>query len=165
MSYEQSNFGNANGGNVTTQVNNHYGVRNLGGATGVLKTEGTDNELTLYVTGEIINGSFLPQVDIPAGAVITKAVAHVTEAFVLTGTGPIIAVGTDGSEATNGASLTEAQAEATGYYDITASLAGTWDAEAAFASDTRVGVALGGTTPAVTDAGRAVIVVTYANVA
>lgn len=164
MSYEQSSFGNANGGNVTTQVNTHYNGRELGGATGVVRTEGTQNELTLYVTGEIIQNGFLPQVDIPAGAVVTKAVAQVTEAFALGGTSPTIAFGTDGSEATNGGSLTEAQAEAAGYYDVTTSLAGTWDGEAAFAADTRVGIALGGTSPTVTDAGRVVIVVTYTNV-
>ena len=163
MGYESSRFGNANGGNVTTQVTTHFGERELGGATGVLKTEGAENQLTLYITGEIINDGFLPQVDIPAGAVITKATAQVTEVFDLGGTSPTILVGTDGSEATNGATLDEASAEAAGYYDITSTLAGTWDAEAALAADTRVGVALGGTSPTVTDAGRAVVIITYTN--
>jgi len=165
MSYEASNFGSADGSNVTTQVTNHYGERNLGGATGVIKTEGADNQLTVYATGELINAGFVPPTVIPAGAVVTKAVAHVTEAFALGGTAPTILVGTAGSEATNGVVLDEASAEAEGYYDITAALAGTWGAEAAFAADTTVGVALGGTTPTVTDAGRVVIVVTYTNVA
>lgn len=163
MGYETSAFGSADGSNVTTDVSNHYGERDLGGATGVLRTAGSQNELTLYVTGDIINDGFLPKVDIPAGAVITKATAQVTEAFVVTGTSPTILIGTDGSEATNGAVIDEASAEATGYYDITSTLAGTWDGEAALAADTRVGVALGGTTPAVTDAGRVVVVVTYTN--
>ncbi len=167
MGYESSNFGSADGGNVTTQVNNHYGERNLGGATGVLKTEGSDNELTVYLTGEILAGDFLPEVVIPAGAVVTKATAHVTEAFSLEGTTPDIHIGTAGSEATNGATLAEASAESTGYYDITSTLAGTWD-EAAFASDTTVGVALSSDTgdEAITDetVGRVVFVITYANV-
>lgn len=147
-------------------VHNHYGPRNLGGATGVLKTEGAANELTVIVTGETINSTFIPEVVIPAGAVITKATAHVTEVFALGGTTPTILVGTEGSEVTNGAVLAEASAEATGYYDITSTLAGTWDAEVAFAANTTVGVALGGTTPtADATTGRVVFVITYANVA
>lgn len=165
MGYETSGFGSADGSNVNTEVHNHYGEKDLGGATGVFRTAGSDNELTVIATGEIINDDFLPVVVIPAGAVITKATAHVTEAFVLGGTSPTILVGTDGSEATNGAVLDEASAEATGYYDITTTLAGTWDAETAFAADTTVGLALGGTDPTVTDAGRVVFVITYANVA
>lgn len=168
MAYETSAFGSADGSNVTTDVNNHYGERELGSATGVIKTEGADNELTLYITGKTLTDGFLPQVDIPAGAVVTKAVAHVTEAFSLEGTSPDIYIGTDGSEGTNGATLAEASAESTGYYDITSTLAGTWD-EAAFAANTRIGVALDSTTgdEAVTDdtVGRVVVVITYANVA
>ena len=147
-------------------VHNHYGPRPVGGAKGVYRTEGSENELTIVVTGETINSTFELPVDIPAGAVVTKATAHVTEAFVLGGTTPTILFGTSGSEVTNGGVISEAQAEATGYYDVTASLTGTWDAEAAFAAKTSVGVALGGTTPtADASAGRVVIVVKYSNVA
>ncbi len=167
MGYETSNFGSADGSNVEQTVSNHYGERNLGGATGVFRTAGSDNELTVYLTGEILAGDFLPEVVIPAGAVVTKATAHVTEAFSLEGTTPDIYIGTAGSEGTNGATLAEASAESTGYYDITSTLAGTWD-EAAFAADTTVGVALDGTTgdEAITDStvGRVVFVITYANV-
>ena len=147
-------------------VHNHYGPRPTGGATGVYRTEGSENELTIIITGETLNSTFELPVDIPAGAVVTKATAHVTEAFVLGGTTPTINFGTKDSETTNGGSLSEAQAEATGYYDVTASLAGTWDAEAAFAAKTSVGIALGGTTPtADSDVGRVVVVVKYSNVA
>lgn len=146
-------------------VHNHYGARPVGGASGVVRTSGTKNELTIIVTGESVNSTFEQPVDIPAGAVVTKATAHVTEAFVLGGTTPTILFGTSGSEATNGGVLAEASAEATGYYDITSTLAGTWDAEAAFAAKTSVGVALGGTTPtADSTVGRVVFVVEYSNV-
>lgn len=165
MGYETAAFGSADGSNVTTEVHNHYGEKNLGGAAGVFRTAGSDNELTVYATGEILNDDFLPVVVIPAGAVVTKAVAHVTEAFALGGTTPTILIGTEGSEVTNGAVLDEASAEAEGYYDITTTLTGTWDAEAAFAADTTVGLALGGTTPTVTDAGRVVFIITYSDVA
>lgn len=157
MSYES---------NTGLGVHNHYGARNLGGATGTIGTQGAENELTVIVTGEILNSSFLPEVVIPAGAVITKASAHVTEAFDLGGTTPTILVGTSGSEVTNGVVLDETSAEATGYYDLTSTLAGTWDAEAALAANTTVGLALGGTSPTADEsAGRAVIVVNYVNVA
>lgn len=165
MGYESSNFGSADSSNVTTQVTNHYGERELGGAAGVIRTSGSQNELTVYATGETINDGFIPQVYIPAGAAIVKAVAHVTEAFVMTGTTPTILIGTDGSEVTNGAVLDEVEGEAIGYYDITASLVGTWAADTRLAADTLVGVALGGTTPAVTDAGRVAFIITYSDVA
>lgn len=147
-------------------VHNHYGARNVGGATGVYRTEGSENELTIVITGETLNSTFELPVDIPAGAVVTKASAHVTEAFVLGGTTPTILFGTKDSEVTNGGVIAEASAEATGYYDLTSTLAGTWDAEAAFAAKTSVGIALGGTTPtADATVGRAVVVVKYTNVA
>lgn len=147
-------------------VYNHYGPRKLGGATGVIKTQGSDNELCVIVTGEFLNTEFLPEVVIPAGAVVTKATAHVTEAFDLGGTTPTIAVGTSGTETTNGVTLDEASAEATGYYDITANLIGTWGSEAALDADTTVGLDMGGTSPTADEtAGRVVFVITYANVA
>jgi len=155
--------------NTGLNVHNHYGPRDTGGATGVYRTEGSDNELTVMVTGEILNSTFLPEVVIPAGSAITKAVAHVTEAFALSTSDaslPTIEVGTEGSEATNGATLTEAQAEAVGYYDITASLSGTWSADTRLAADTTVGVAMTGTAVAAdATVGRVVFIITYTSVA
>lgn len=165
MAYETSAFGSADGSNVTTDVSNHYGARDIGDVAGVYNTSGSDNELTVIATSDAINDGFLPNVYIPAGAAITKAVAHVTEAFVVTGTDPTILIGTDGSEATNGAVLDEASAEAVGYYDITSTLTGTWSADTRLAADTLVGLALGGTTPAITDVGRVVFIITYTDVA
>ncbi len=146
-------------------VHNHYGARKLGSVAGKIKTEGAENQLTLIVTGETLNSTFLPEVVLPAGSVVTKAVAQVTEAFDLGGTTPTIAVGTADSETTNGVELDETSAETAGYYDITADLAGTWDAEAALAADTTIGVDMGGTSPtADSESGRVVFVITYFNV-
>jgi len=151
--------------NTGLGVHNQYGPRDTGYAVGTIKTEGALNEVSLRVTGAMLNSTFIPEIKIPAGAVILKAVAHVKEAFVLGGTTPTILVGTEGSEVTNGFVLAEASAEALGYYDLTSTLAGTWDAEAKLAAATQVGIALGGTNPtASATAGKVTFVVTYTNV-
>ncbi|NOQ73238.1 MAG: hypothetical protein GQ574_14620 [Crocinitomix sp.] len=77
----------------------------------------------------------------------------------LGGTTPVIDIGTESTEATNGFTITEAQAEAVGMYDLTSALAGTW--AAGLAADTTVGLLLGGTSPTVTSAGKAKIVIRY----
>lgn len=140
-------------------VNNHYGARSLtDGAAGVFKTEGLYNELVIELNGENINNDVISTM-IRSGAKAIEAVVEVKEAFTLTGTTPTLEVGTDGSEATNGFSISEAQLEAEGTYVIT-SFNGTW--ANALAADTTVSVALGGTTPTVSG-GKARIVVRYVN--
>jgi hypothetical protein len=86
----------------------------------------------------------------------------VKEAFVIGGTTPAIVIGTEGSEATNGFVISEAQGEATGTYDVSGTLTGTWAAPLAAA--TTVGIDMSGTSPTVTDAGLAEVVVKYWNV-
>lgn len=164
--YERNPFGNnvavGSGGNVTTFVSNHYGPRDVGQTAGVAKTEGLSNQLTLDITGvDVGNEAFALELApfLPAGADITKVYAQVTEAFVLGGTTPVIEIGTEGSEATNGFTITEAQAEATGLYDLTSALSGTWAAP--LAAQTTIGIDLAGTTPTVTDAGKIKITVYY----
>ncbi len=120
-------------------------------------------EVVIYVNGsDFSSGSYNTRATLPAGSTFVEAIAEVTEAFVLGGTSPTIAVGTDGSEETNnGIELAEASAEATGtYYNATG--AGTWANP--LAADTDIGVALGGTTPTVTDAGEAKVVIRYIKV-
>lgn len=164
--YDRSPFGEnvatGSGGNVNTFVSNHYGPRAVGSTTGVAKTEGLNNQLTLNINGtDVGNEAFALELApfLPAGADITKVYAQVTEAFVLGGTSPVIEIGTEGSEATNGFTITEAQAEATGLYDLTSALSGTWASP--LAASTTIGIDLAGTSPTVTSAGKIKIVVYY----
>lgn len=144
-------------------VNNQYGPRGtqdglVGG--GELPSAGAEREVVVYIKGsDFASGSFNTLLTIPAGSKFLSAVAEVTEAFVLGGTTPTINVGTDGSEGTNyGIELSEAQAEAVGTV-FNATGAGTW--ASVLAADTAVGVKLDGTTPTVTSAGKAKVVVRY----
>lgn len=134
-------------------VNNYYGPRAVedGIQGGVVRTDGVENELVLFVTDE--NYASVTAT-IPAGAIVKEAFAVVTEAFAFTGgTSPSMDVGTDTSEATNGAgvTLTSTGTEA-------GTLAGTWAAPLAAA--TTVGVATAGS-PTSVDAGQAKVVIRY----
>lgn len=152
--------------NTGLGVNNHYGPRELGGSAGVVGTQGREVELSIDLNEPVVSngGPELVDFTIPAGALIEKVYLEVTEAFDLGGTTPAIEVGTDTSEETNGVTITEAQAEATGYTDITAALAGTWASP--LAADTVVGVALSGTTPTiVADTGAAKVLIKYTMIA
>jgi hypothetical protein len=167
MGYELSKFGDgstAGSGNVVSTVNNHYGPRNTGKTVGTIKTEGVMNELSMDIDGDMVgNEAFaLDAPKLPAGAVVKAVYVEVTEAFVLGGTSPVIEVGTEGSEATNGVTITEAQAEAVATYDVTSALAGTWASP--LAAETTVGIDLAGTSPTVTSAGKMRVVVQYARV-
>lgn len=164
MGYEQSKFGDGSAsgsGNVTTSVNNHYGPRETGKTVGTFYTNGVERELSLDIDGEMLgDASFaLLAPSLPAGAVVLECYADVTEAFVLGGTSPVMNIGTEGSEATNGVDVSEAQLEAVGTYDITSTVAGTWANPLAAA--TTVGLALGGTSPTTTDAGKVRVVIRY----
>lgn len=167
MSFETSKFGNGvlvgSGGNVTSNVHNHYGPRDSGKTVGVVRTAGAFNELAINFDGEMASeGAFpLGAFTIPKGAIIKNAFVEVYEAFDLGGTTPAIEIGTEGSEATNGVTIDESSAEAIAAYDVTSTLGGTWAAP--LAADTVVGIALSGTTPT-SDAlvGRAKLIIQYA---
>lgn len=167
MGYDSAKFGDGSAsgaGNVVTQVSQHYGPRDVGGTTGITNSDGFIRELTLDFSGEDVGDAafaltVLPK--LPAGSRIEDVFLEVQEAFVLGGTTPAVEVGTEGSEATNGATLTEAQLEAVGTYDVTAALSGTWAAATGFAAATTIGLALTGTTPTVTSAGKARVVIRY----
>ena len=91
---------------------------------------------------------------------IIECVADVLEAFALGGTTPTINVGTSGSAGTNyGIELSEAQAEAVNTVKYDATAAGTW--QSVLAADTTVAVELDGTSPTITSAGRAKVVIRY----
>lgn len=161
MGYERSPFGD--GTNVTQDVHNHYGPRDTGKTVGAEKTFGAKREAVMDIDGDMLAAgefSLLAPV-LPAGSRILNAYVEVEEAFALGGTSPTILVGTDGSEATNGVVVTQAQAEAVGVYDVSSALAGTWDSATGLAASTTVGLAMGGTSPTSTSAGKARLVVEY----
>lgn len=164
MARYQTPFGNnvlvGSGGNVTSVVHNNFGPRDAGETVGVNKVEGMKEELVIDLTSELINdGQLIPFV-LPAGAVIKDVYMDVEEVFTLTGTTPAVEIGTDGSEATNGFTITEAQLEATGSVNLTSALSGTWDAEVPLAANTTVGIVLSGTSP-VAEGGKARVTILF----
>lgn len=151
------------GGNVVETVRNQFGPRDVGGTVGVNKIEGMKEELVIDFDGEYFNAGLTgvrPFV-LPAGAVIKDVFIDVEDVFVVTGTTPSLKVGTATTEATNGFTVSEAQLESTGSYNLTSTLAGTWDNEVPLAANTIIGFALAGTTPAVTNAGKARITIHF----
>ena len=135
------------------------GMTQREGIEGHRRTEGTIQELVVYVTSENINDDVFGRnlAYLPAGAYPKEVYVDVDEAFALGGTSPTISIGTEGSEETNGFDITEAQAESTGSYQIT-SFNGTWANQ--LASDTDVGIALGGTSPTASG-GYARVIIRY----
>lgn len=117
-----------------------YGTVEPGRAFGVVSTDGVSVEYRLDLTGQLLSDLVILDAVIPADTAVLKAVIVVEEAFDLAASS-VVEVGTDGSEATNGVSITEANLESTGRTDITAALAGTFDAEAVLAADTTIGIA------------------------
>ena len=138
-----------------TQV---YGQVATGGAVGSFKTEGTKSEYTLHLTGEVLQTRLISPVRIPAGTVIKRATLRVTQAFDLA-TSSVVRVGTSGAEAANGVSLTEAQLEAVGYVDVTASLNGAFAANAVLAANTLLGIAFTAGSVTNRNVGKAVLVI------
>ena len=146
-------------------VFNFFGPRKVGEENiGIVKTEGAYNELIIDVDGAFINkvitdgtSKNLAIGKLPAGIKIKEVILEVDTVFVVGGTSPTFLVGTEGSEATNGVSFTEAQAEAVGTV-VNTTFAGTWAAK--LAAETQVGFALGGTTPTLSG-GKARIIIRY----
>jgi hypothetical protein len=134
------------------------------GAGGV-KSYGTVHEVVAYIDSSDFGAdeTYATQLVIPAGAIPIDAVFDVTTAVTQTGgtTSLTLYVGTDGSEATNGFSITEAATTLATTTAVDSSGAGTW--AAALAADTTVGVALvaGGGTITSVDGGKAKVVVRY----
>lgn len=141
----------------TLGVSQVFGPAFTGGAAGSFDTDGARREYVINLTGDVLSHKILSPVKIAKGSVVTKAYLRVTEAFNLA-TSSVVKVGTKGSEATNGVSLTEAQLEATGYVDVTATLAGTWGSTAALAADTTLGVTFSAGSVTDKTVGKAVLV-------
>lgn len=101
---------------------------------------------------------------LPAGAVIRgPATVEVREAFALGGTTPTINVGVSGSHGTNYlGELSEAQAEALGTYSLAS--AGSLAVNTPLASAVTIVVGLDGTSPTITGAGKARLVIPYESI-
>ena len=133
-------------------VKTWYGVQDLGQSedTSVRNVGAMKEKVVAVTAGDYASVSFV----LPKGASLVDSFVEVTEAFVLGGTTPTIAVGTSSSEVTNSiVEIAEADAEAIGTY--AGVLAGTMTAP--LASDTTIAVALGGTTPTITSVGKAFV--------
>ena len=170
--YETSKFGNGvdvgtSGGNVTTSKgtpHNFYGARDEGQATGVLKVEGTIEQLRIDIDGRYFNDLLEPLVPtyLPAGATIRDVYWDTKEVFTLTGTSPTILIGTDTSEVTNGLVISKAVAESANTARLTSTLTGTWAVNTPLQARTKIGFAIGGTgSPAVARSGKGILTIEY----
>ena len=146
-------------------VNNFYGARDTGGTVGVEQSTDSVHQLSIAMTGESLQSSFLSPFVVPKGAKFLRAVLRVDEAFTLTGTSPTVIFGGT-APATNGFVLTQAELATVGTKTPASTGTGTW----ALASTTgttaaeRVTRALGGTTPAVSPgSGKGTLILEFVN--
>jgi|SRR6185369_13483586 len=147
-------------------VNNYYGSRDTGYAVGLEHGEDSLARLSITLTPDFINGTFVPPVVIPKGALFRSAVLRVDEAFNITGTSPTVIIGALGSESTNGIVLTEAELEAVGTKAPASTGTGTWAQGSATGTTAaaKIGKTTGGTSPVVTaGVGKAILTLTYYN--
>jgi hypothetical protein len=122
--------------------------------------DGHERELRIVIDGEKFSGGvyqFVNAPELPAGAVPLYGHVVVSEVFALGGTTPTIQVGTDGSGAASvfGA-VSQANAQALGTYNNTVTAT-----PLTATTKGKVRISLGGTTPTVTAAGRATIIIGY----
>ena len=146
-------------------VSNFYGARSTGNSVGVETSDSSQHRLSVSITGEMLNGTFIPPVVVPKGARFVGALLRVDEAFNLGGTTPTVQIGAAGSVATNGIVLTEAEMENVGTKVPASTGAGTWSFSSATgtAADAKVAFAMGGGTPTATNAGKATLILTFIN--
>jgi hypothetical protein len=143
------------------------GVTNFYGASGrfdndfgILKTEGSIKEAVINFTGANYTQVAFR---LPAGArIVAEPLVEIHEAFLLGGTTPTINIGVSGSHGTNYfCKISKPQAESVGTYQ-SAAPAGTLATSASpLAAAANIVVALDGTTPTITAAGAAKVVVQY----
>lgn len=146
-------------------VSNFYGARATGGSVGVETSDISQHRLNISLTGDMLNGTFIPPVTVPKGARFLSALLRVDEAFDLGGTSPTVRIGAAGSVATNGVVLTEAELEAVGTKIPASAGAGTWSFTSATGTtaDAKVAFDMGGTTPTAARVGKATLILTFAN--
>lgn len=139
------------------------------GAVGVIKTEGAKNELTFDISHVHLAapGTYLDSIAyLPAGSVVTGVDVIVSEAFsTFPNIDNVVNIGTDGSAATNGAPVEDADLTSIGHQDLSADVKGTWASR--LAADTTVSVELSGTNASTyaPTAGEAKVIITYVHAA
>lgn len=140
-------------------VNNQFGPRQTGGAGGVEHTQNSVSYMSIDLTGEMLNSSYVPPLYMPKGALVRKATLRVDEVFVVSAAGTVAIGGT--APGTDGVVLTEAKLEALGTSDVSALAIGTWATNSATGPLTaqRVAKAITGTVGATS--GKATLVVEY----
>lgn len=146
-------------------VYNHYGVRTTGGAIGMEHNYGSLWTVKIDLTGQsiadVIAGFVVPAY-VKKGMLLKSAVLRVDEVFVVTGTTPHLEIGSAGSVATNGITITEAQLEALGTTDITAASVGTWAEDSSgIGADAKVGMSLEGDTAIAATSGKATVILEF----
>ena len=140
---------------------NYYGTRSTDEARVSAEISNSGGSHVLEVAFRAKDDQYLlVEGTIPAGSVIREVIVEVIEAFALSGSTPTINLGTDGSAATNGVPISEAQAEAIGVSSPTP--IGTWAQGAVLAADTAIAIELGGS-GVLTEVGHCVIKVMYDN--
>lgn len=147
-------------------VFNQYGARSTGGTVGVETSDNSVHLLTVNLTGEMLNGTFIPPLVVPKGALFRRAILRVDEAFDLGGTTPTVRIGASGSVGTNGIVLSEAELEAVGTKAPASTGAGTWSFTSSTGTTAAAKVAfdMGGTSPtAVATAGKATLILEFVN--
>lgn len=142
----------------------HYGTRRAGDEAnfGTNGDVGPTKALVVDLKGSDFTAGVYtgPTIPIKAGFTWRSGLAEVFEVFALGGTTPTLNVGISTTEATNrAAQLSEAQAEAVGVYNMAG--AGTLAANTPLAADSTLSIALGGTTPTITSAGRVRITINF----
>ena len=146
---------------IVNGVTNFYGAKErYDNDFGILKTAGSLKEAVVNFTGANYSQVAF---QLPAGARIVAApLVEIHEAFLLGGTTPTINIGVSGSHGTNYfCEISKPQAETVGTYQ-SAAPAGTLATSASpLAAAAAIVVALDGTTPTITAAGAAKVVVQY----
>jgi hypothetical protein len=145
-------------------VHNHYGARSTGNAVGLETSNDSVHRLSVQLTGAMLNGTFMPKVVVPKGALFRRATLIVDEAFALGGTSPTVRIGASGSVSTNGIVLTEAEMEAVGTKTPASTGAGTWAQGSSTGTTAAAAVAfdMGGTSPtASATQGKATLVLEF----
>lgn len=140
-------------------VNNQYGARQTGGAVGIEHGENSAHRLSVDLTGEMLNTAYMPPFFVPKGAKIVRALLRVDEVFVVSAVGTVAIGGT--APGTDGVVLTEAQLEALGTKDVSASAVGTWATASVTGTLTAQKVAKLVTGTVTTGVGKATLVVEY----
>lgn len=141
-------------------VVDNYGGRSVGRSAGLIGTEGAKNQLALHLTGQMLDDEIVIAAHVPEGATFISAQLIVDEVFVLAGSS-VVEVGEDGAEATNGISLTEANLESTGVTDVSAALAGEWDAGSQLPHSQQIGIAFSAGSVTTASAGKATLLLEY----